>query len=93
MLRNPIYFTSSPPKYTSGIFFPLHRHMAFVCSTARLYAEVCGVGYREEDLSPETVTAITASTTVLEFRPSSKVLGLWGYIYIGTVGREMFVRF
>ena len=64
-------------KWILSVFAPLSlslRHMLFVASLARLYADVCGVQYTGQDCSTASLTAILDDTvTIPQWRPSSKV--------------------
>ncbi|XP_061426890.1 ubiquitin-like modifier-activating enzyme 6 [Lethenteron reissneri] len=73
-LKDGSLFWQSPKRPPTPVIFDpsIQLHFSFVVSTARLFAEVCGIPYTEQSLSKEFLLEKLESITVPEFRPSSK---------------------
>ncbi|XP_064609077.1 ubiquitin-like modifier-activating enzyme 6 [Liolophura sinensis] len=73
-LNDGSLFWQSPKRPPTPVVYDLSNemHVAFITSTARLYADIGGVSYTPQDTSADVVNAIVSVMTIPEFRPANK---------------------
>ncbi|CAG11186.1 unnamed protein product, partial [Tetraodon nigroviridis] len=73
-LKDGSLFWQSPKRPPTPLEFDLNDplHLAFVVSTARLFAAIHNISYSPEDLCEEAVTGILSDVKIPEYSPSDK---------------------